>query len=137
MTDGNSARARRLLLTHLGVCAGAVTGGWLWFRLGLRFPPCRVYQLTGLCCLTCGATRAVAELLRGHLLHSLLLNPVPILVGLFVGAVLVFELVQAFGRRDRRFRWGLHCVVAIVAVALIYCILRNFGFAPTPNDIYP
>lgn len=130
-------RAGRLALLHLSICLLLPAAVWIWFRLGLRFPPCKFNQLTGLYCLTCGATRASAELLHGHLVRSVLLNPVPILAGLFLVQVTVFEFVCWFRKRDRRFRWGLHWIVAIAAVALLYCLLRNFGFVPKPEFLYP
>lgn len=131
------SRCGRLALLHLCVCVLAAAAGRLWFRLGLHFPPCMFNRLTGLCCLTCGATRAVDALLHGQLLRSFLLNPTPVLLCLFLAWVLGFELVGFLRGKAVRFRWGLHALVGIVAVAAVYCVLRNLGLAPVPGELYP
>src|SRR5699024_2840580 len=108
--------------------------GALWFRLGFQFPPCMFHQLTGLYCLTCGATRAVSALLRLQIVRSLLLNPVPILLCAFLLHTVIFELFCWARHKEKRFGWGLHWIVCIALTALVYSLLRNIGFCPTPEQ---
>jgi hypothetical protein len=57
----------------------AVLGAFLIARIGLPPIVCPFRALTGLPCLTCGATRAFAALIRGDVTASVRLNPlVPI-----------------------------------------------------------
>ena len=98
--------------TKLSLAALAVSGAVLL----LRFPPdhygfwpaCPFHELTGLVCPGCGATRAVAALLRGHLVEAARLNAmvllmVPLLAWAWIrglpkgGWVFVSVLVGAFG----------------------------------------
>jgi hypothetical protein len=51
-------------------------------------PPCTFYYMTGLYCPGCGTTRAVHQLLHGHLAAAMALNPL-MLASLPVMAVLL------------------------------------------------
>lgn len=133
--ERTASRTKRLLWLHLASAFGAVAGAWLWFVLGAKFPPCAFHRITGLECLTCGATRAVGALLNGELLLSLQLNPIPILIALFLAVVILHELRCLLRGEDKPFRYGLHCTAAIVFIALVYCILRNIGLAPIPAEL--
>jgi hypothetical protein len=46
-----------------------------WFMLGLPWPTCVFHDLTGLPCLTCGATRCVIAFLHGDFAGAWLWNP--------------------------------------------------------------
>ncbi|MBQ7567946.1 DUF2752 domain-containing protein [bacterium] len=69
----------RLLMVALALLALAALGGWLLLAYypsySKAFPKCVLYQLTGLYCPGCGATRAVYSLLRGDLYHAWRYNP--------------------------------------------------------------
>ena len=123
-------RSRTLLFVHLAAGAAALAAALLFFRLGLRFWPCAFYRITGYCCLTCGATRAVGALLSFDVARSLALNPVPLLLGAFWLAVVAFEAAQALGGTNRPFRWLVPCVVAVLGCAVVFCVLRNTGVLP-------
>jgi hypothetical protein len=56
-------------LASLGLAAG-------WFTLGLPWPRCLFHDLTGLPCITCGATRAAVQLFHGHFIAAWKWNPV-------------------------------------------------------------
>ena len=83
-------------------------------------PKCMFHQLTGLYCPGCGATRALSAMLHGDLkssLHNnLLLFPLLALI-----AVLIVKPEISLKRP---------VAVAIVAVVLLFTILRNIPFAP-------
>lgn len=79
----------------------------LWLALHLPWPICTFRTLTGLPCVTCGATRSAIALLQGDLGMAWRLNP---LVFMGICAVLVFDLyalaVLSFRRpRLRLSRW--------------------------------
>lgn len=83
-------------------------------------PKCMFHQLTGLYCPGCGATRALSAMLRGDIRSSmhnnLLLFPLLALI-----AVLIVKPEISLKRP---------VAVAIVAVVLLFTILRNIPFAP-------
>jgi hypothetical protein len=87
----------------------------LWFALHLPWPRCVFHELTGLPCLTCGATRATMQFLHGNFLVALKWNPLA-----FAGlcAVSVFDVYAAI-------------VIATCAprVRIVYLtsIEKNFG----------
>jgi hypothetical protein len=63
------------LLVSLGASFGLVA----WLTAGLPLPRCLFHSLTGLPCITCGATRAAREFLHGHLAASFAFNPLAFL----------------------------------------------------------
>jgi hypothetical protein len=89
------------------------------------FPPCMFHQLTGLNCPGCGLTRALHELLRGHLAaafrdHALLVLSLPWLGWLAVRYI----WLRRRGRPARvtvRPGW----LWVLVAVVVTFTVLRN------------
>lgn len=75
-------------LIWLSVSLGSLCLAATWFKLGLPWPPCVFHDLTGLPCLTCGATRSVIQLLHGRFAASLRWNP---LVFMTVCGLSVFD----------------------------------------------
>lgn len=96
----------------LAVPPGSPHAKWL--------PKCMFHQMTGLYCPGCGATRALSAMLHGDLkssLHNnLLLFPLLALI-----AVLIVKPEISLKRP---------VAVAIVAVVLLFTILRNIPTAP-------
>ena len=103
----------------------------------LRFPPtqfsfypqCPVYQLLHIQCPGCGATRALAALLRGHLTEALHLNAFATLM--FPPALVYAAICYRRYLCIEPIRWprlpptGIYA--ALVAAA-IFTILRNLPF---------
>ena len=62
-------------LLWLSVSLGSLALAIGWFALGLPWPTCAFHDLTGLPCMTCGATRATIEFFHAHLGAALQWNP--------------------------------------------------------------
>lgn len=79
-------------LIWLAVSVASIAGGAAWLAMGLPWPRCPFFAVTGLPCLTCGATRAALAFLHGDLLSALKWNPLA-----FVAfcAVIAFDLYAA------------------------------------------
>lgn len=80
-------------LVWLSVTVSAALAGSAWLALHLPWPTCAFRALTGLPCVTCGATRASLSFLHGDLGSAFRLNP---LVFLGLCAVLLFDLYAIF-----------------------------------------
>ena len=64
-------------------------------RMGF-FPGCPIRAITGYTCPGCGSTRALHQLLHGHLLAALELNPLVVIALPFLIATLVIYTRAAF-----------------------------------------
>lgn len=60
----------------LSVSLGSLALAATWFALGLPWPHCWFHDLTGLPCVTCGATRSTIEFFHGHPVAACRWNPV-------------------------------------------------------------
>ena len=88
-------------LIWLAVSVASLGLGAAWLAMGLPWPQCPFFAVTGLPCLTCGATRCTIALLHGDFLSALRWNP---LVFAALCALVVFNLYAAIvliGRRPR------------------------------------
>ena len=83
-------------------------------------PKCMFYHVTGLYCPGCGATRALSAMLHGDMKASLHNNLL-----LFPLLALIAVLIVKPGISLKR-----PVAVAIVAVVLVFTILRNIPAAP-------
>jgi hypothetical protein len=92
-------------LTWLLVSLGTFLNLALWLAARLPTPHCAFHSLTGLPCLTCGATRAAWQFLHGHFAASFLFNPLAFLA---YCAVLAFDLyaLTVVTTRAPRLRFG-------------------------------
>ena len=71
------------------VSLGTFLGLALWFAARLPTPQCAFHTLTGLPCVTCGATRSAFQFIHGHFATSLLFNPLAFLA---FCSVTIFDL---------------------------------------------
>jgi len=76
-------------LVWLVVSLGGFLGLAVWFAARLPTPHCTFHSLTGLPCLTCGATRSAYQFLHGHFAASFLFNPLAFVT---YCAVIAFDL---------------------------------------------
>jgi hypothetical protein len=66
-------------LLWLSVSVGSLACAATWLSFGLPWPTCVFHDLTGLPCLTCGATRSTIAFLHGNFVAAWLWNPVAFL----------------------------------------------------------
>lgn len=95
------------------------------------YPPCLFHKFTGLYCPGCGSLRALHQLLHGHLLTALGLNPLmvlmlPIIGYFFISQVLIVIRGQPLPRIFIPARW----LWLLFALIITYWILRNIPYFP-------
>ena len=109
----------------------------LWFALHQPWPRCAFHELTGLPCVTCGATRAAMQFFHGNFLVALKWNPLA-----FAGlcAVSVFDVYAAIVLATRAPRLRIAdltafeknflriVVVALLALNWVYLLSRSQNF---------
>jgi hypothetical protein len=125
--------------------AGGIDYEWIWTLVGLGvvtvaigtsatigWPrvPCVFRGLTGLPCLTCGATRALASLLAGDVAAAIRLNPLASSAVLAYPAFSVYAVGARWSawprvrlrldRRDRR--WARWIACALLGVTWLFLI---------------
>lgn len=86
------------------------------------FLPCAFYQTTGFYCAGCGTARAVHHLLHGHFGAALASNALSLLV---LPPVLGLLIAGLFGKRLPGQRTLALCGAVIIALALVFTVLRN------------
>jgi hypothetical protein len=90
------------------------------------YPQCPVREYLGLLCPGCGSTRALAALLRGHLIEALHRNALFVLLLPFAVTAATGAYLRAIRPGD--FRWprlpGSALTVTLVAAA-IFMVMRN------------
>jgi hypothetical protein len=62
-------------LLWLSLSFGSLFCAALWFAAGLPWPTCLFHNLTGLPCVTCGATRCTIAFFHGQILTAWAWNP--------------------------------------------------------------
>jgi hypothetical protein len=124
-------------LIWLAVSTASLAVGTAWLALGPTWPRCSFLVLTGLPCVTCGATRSTLAFLHGHFLSALGWNP---LVFFALVSLFVFDLYAAFvltsGRpRLRIVDWSTAeknalriAVVCLLALNWIYLLAHRSRF---------
>jgi hypothetical protein len=90
------------------------------------YPQCPIYQLFHLQCPGCGATRALAALLRGHFTEAINLNALVPLLLPFAAAYGIFCYSRLLHRKT--FRWP-HPPPAVLyaafAATALFAVIRN------------
>ena len=99
------------------------------------FPPCLFQAATGWYCPGCGSTRGLHDLLHGHVIAAWRMNALMVLCVPFLAyAYLAFAarscFPQAAWANPRRAPIKAAWIWSLVAVILLYWILRNLPFSP-------
>lgn len=111
------------------VGVGAAALGVAWLRAGLPTPRCVFHALTGVPCVTCGATRSFRCLLDGDVSGAFAWNPLVVCGAAVLGIFVIYAFLVALFRlprariRDvsrRDLRWMRVLAVTILAANWIY-----------------
>jgi len=116
--------ANGLLVAGLALCGARLA--WPPERYAL-YPACPVWTYLHIECPGCGATRALAALLRGHMGEAIRLNPLFVLLLPF-GLGFALESYRRALRADA-FRWPeipAAALYGILAAACVFTAARNW-----------
>ena len=108
------------------VCAAISVSAWL--AEGLPLPRCVFHAMTGCPCPTCGATRCMLALLRGHVAGAFAWNP---LVFAGLAGLTLFNLyaAAALAARMPRLRLSFNAVEGrILRAASVLLVAVNWGY---------
>lgn len=126
---------RKRLYLVLFLLLGAGYGWMAWAKWHTsysneNFTPCFIKNTTGIACPSCGTTRSILLLSDGHLLGSLLLNPLGIIMGILMLILPFWLIYDVMAKKDTlylnyrkfentvRMRW--------VAIVLAILIISNW-----------
>jgi hypothetical protein len=95
------------------------------------FPVCLFRLLTGLTCPGCGSTRAMHQLLHGHVLAAFMLNPLFLIaIPFLLFALLRYSVAVMRGRIPRQNVLPASVIYALFFVIVSFWIFRNTPFYP-------
>ena len=118
------------VLLPIGSAVAAVVVGCNSGYFAHLLPPCALNTLTGLHCLSCGATRATLALVRGDLLTALYYNPLYFAFLCWLGYLYARLLISLIRRPYQKYSlhvtlpWG----IAAIAAVLLFFFVRNTPF---------
>ena len=114
----------------LGLSLVAITGAAVLFLIDPArqslFPQCLFHQLTGWWCIGCGGTRAMHQVLHGHVATAFFLNPLFVLA-MPVAAYWLLRLAifQMTGRELPFVRWHWAWGAGLTLLVIFFFIARN------------
>lgn len=95
------------------------------------FPACMFRTLTGLACPGCGSTRALHQLLHGHIVNAFVLNPLLLVVLPILLYLLVRHTGWAItGATPVRNRLPASAIYGIFFLLLSFWVIRNTPIYP-------
>jgi len=95
------------------------------------YPACPFHRLTGLYCPGCGSTRAIHQLLHGHLGRALAYNPAMVAALPFLGYAFLGHVRRvAYGAPRRQRRLPPVLILMIAGALSLFWILRNVPYPP-------
>jgi hypothetical protein len=98
---GRSANEPDHELIWLAVSAASIAGGAAWLAMALPWPRCPFFAVTGLPCVTCGATRSTIAFLHGDFLSALRWNPLAFVAFCALIAFDLYAAIVLVGRMPR------------------------------------
>ncbi len=134
---GRSANEPDHELIWLAVSASSIAGGAVWLAFALPWPRCAFLAVTGLPCVTCGATRCTIAFLRGDFLSALSWNPLAFVAFCALIAFDLYAAIVVVGRtpRLRIVDWtiaqknaGRIVVISLLALNWIYLLTHHDRF---------
>jgi len=134
---GRSANEPDHELIWLAVSASSIAGGAVWLAFALPWPRCAFLAVTGLPCVTCGATRCAIAFLRGDFLSALRWNPLAFVAFCALIAFDLYAAIVVVGRtpRLRIVDWtiaqknaGRIVVISLLALNWIYLLTHHDRF---------
>lgn len=87
---------------------------------------CISFMLTGLYCPGCGGTRAVSELIKGHILLSLRNNPLVVTASVILILKYIQLFCRTFGHEKIKIPAGKAFYFILAGILTVFYILRNF-----------
>jgi hypothetical protein len=124
-------------LIWLAVSGAALAGATAWFALALPWPKCPFLAVTGLPCLTCGATRSAMAFLHGNFVAAARWNPLAFAALCGVIAFDLYAAIVVVGRmpRLRIVDWSVTeknavriAVICLLALNWIYLLAHRARF---------
>lgn len=95
------------------------------------YPPSPFRALTGLYCPGCGSLRALHQLLHGHLLAALDLNPLMVLAAPYlIYSFISYTSPVILGQKIPQVYVKTSWIWLFLKVVLVYWVLRNIPFPP-------
>jgi hypothetical protein len=96
------------------------------------YPVCLLHATTGLQCPGCGSLRALHQLLHGNVVAAFKFNPLMVLA-VPTAIIMALRLVVLKWRGQcARLEVPAVCVWGIVALLIIFTLVRNFFIGPRP-----
>lgn len=121
-------RIKRPLLISIIFVVVAI---WLWVsKQGfIPKPFCPFHKLTGIPCPGCGGTRAAWKILDGHIGAAIQINPLSVLLILFLLCVFLFSWIDFLFKTNLlkpliQNKWSYYIVIPIVCL-IIFVWIRN------------
>ena len=134
---GRSANKPDHELIWLAFSAASIAGGAAWLALALPWPRCPFFAVTGLPCVSCGATRSAIAFLHGDCLSASRWNPLAFVAFCALIAFDLYAAIVLVGRmpRLRIVDWTITeknamriMVISLLALNWIYLLAHRDRF---------